>query len=176
MSCRETRPLLPLFVDGELDARQMRSVALHSTRCEPCETELRQIERLQDLVADHVRSRAEEIDVNLVWAGIVPRIGNGAPPWRMRLRDWWETAGARWLVPAPLYAALAAAVALAALWWRPVAMGPAPQLAAVSAVDNSAILDSVESDAASVALLSEPETNTMVLWVSDEEPGAEVLP
>ena len=51
MNCRETRPLLPLFFDGELEARQMRAVALHSTRCIDCEGELRQLERLQDVVA-----------------------------------------------------------------------------------------------------------------------------
>ena len=36
MNCRDTRPLLPLFFDGQLDPRQMRGVALHSTRCLEC--------------------------------------------------------------------------------------------------------------------------------------------
>ena len=80
MNCREAYPLLPLFVDGELDARQMRSVALHSTRCPTCEEELRRVERLQDLVTSHINSLAEDIDVSQIWPGIAPRIATTSPP------------------------------------------------------------------------------------------------
>ena len=90
MSCRETRPLLPLFFDGELEARQMRAVALHSTRCPSCEDELRQLERLQEVVASHVTAMVEEIDLGDIWAGIAPRLDTRAPTLVQRLRAWWD--------------------------------------------------------------------------------------
>lgn len=166
MNCRESRPLLPLFLDGELEARQMRAVALHSTRCPGCEAELRQMERLQELVAAHVAQQVEAIDLGAVWARVGPRLEAAAPPWHERLREWWEarSEGRRgWL---PVSAAVAAAGVLAVMLWQAQRQTEPGQLA--SAVDNSAILDSVQSNVDSVALLREPETNTMVLWITDD--------
>ena len=39
-----------------------------------------------------------------------------------------------------------------------------------AAVNNQARIDALTSDAAAVTLLSEPKTNTTVIWVSDEGP------
>lgn len=174
MNCREARPLLPLFADGELDARQMRGVALHSTRCPECEAELRQTERLQDLVSEHVNALAEDIDLSRIWTGVAPRIATISPSWRRRLLDWWEGLEIGWEIKLPAAAAAVAAVAALVFWHA----APREEAAAVAvaAVDNSAIVDSVSSDIDSVALLSEPETNTMVLWVSDDVPGEGIAP
>jgi len=168
VNCRETLPLLPLFLDGELDARQMREVALHSTRCPTCEQELQGIERVQDLVAEQVNSAVEEIDTDDIWSSIAPRIEAVSRPWTARIMDWWEAGEARWLVRAPLYAGVAAALVLAALYWQPRDGGE--QQIAEAVVDNSVIIDSVRSDVGSLALVSEPETNTMVLWVTEDSP------
>lgn len=174
MNCRETLPLLPLFVDGELDARQMRDVAMHSTRCPGCEQELRTLERVEDMVADWVNSAVDEIGEVDVWPSIAPRIATMSQPWTVRFRDWWESGEARWIVRAPLYAGALAALALLAAQW--VSRAGVEQEIAGAVVDNSVILDSVKSDAPSLALLNEPETNTMVLWVTDESTtGAEDL-
>jgi anti-sigma factor RsiW len=174
VNCRETLPLLSLFVDGELDSRQMREVALHSTRCAACEQELRGIERVQDMVVECVNSAVDDMGVVDIWPSIAARIETVRQPWTARMRDWWESGETRWLLRAPLYAAAAAALALLAVRWLPDA-GAKQQTARVS-VDNSVIFDSVGSDAPSLALLNEPETNTMVLWVTDEgTAGAEDL-
>lgn len=166
MNCREALPLLPLFVDGELEARQMRGLALHATRCTACEDELRRIERLQDAVAEFVNKQVDEVDLGRVWEGVAPRLGTPPMPLRMRLREWWQADERSWWLQLPVYAGAAAAVLLAIALWQSTSDVPGAPVE-VAAVDNSVILDSVKSDAAGLALLREPETNTLVLWVSD---------
>lgn len=165
MNCRETRPLLPLFFDGELEARQMRTVALHSTRCAACETDLRRLERLQDALAARISSQLDEIDVSRIWDGVTARIDVVPLPRPQRWREWWEGEHSGWLGKVPAYAALAAAALLAIFLWQHNGMKPPAELAEV---DNSAILDSVQSNVGSLAVLREPETNTLVLWITDD--------
>jgi anti-sigma factor RsiW len=169
MTCRETRPLLSLFFDGELEARQMRAVALHSTRCPDCEDELRHFERLQDAVALHVSAMVDEIDVSQVWAGVAPRLTARAPSLLQRLRAWWEERQLGWLIRGPAFAALAGITLLALVMWQRADAPPHQPIA--SRVDNSAVLDSVQSSVDSVALVTEPETNTTLLWIMDDAGG-----
>lgn len=171
MTCREALNLLPLFFDGELDARQMRAVALHSTRCASCEAELRQFERVQELVCERVNAAVEEVDFEQFWAGVERRLGCRRPPWWAQVRARWtageHTLALRW----PALAAVAALAALA-LFLFTRAPQPAFQTAApqVAAVDNAASIDSLDTDLDSVAVLNDPETRTTVLWVSDDLP------
>lgn len=167
MNCRETRPLLPLFFDGELEARQMRAVALHSTRCADCEGELRQLETVQDALVAQIASQIEGIDLSRVWQGVAPRLERPASGVFRRWTKRWEPPRLSWLRPAPAFAALAAACLLAVFLWQ---WNPAHGPTEVASGDNSAILDSVESNVGSLAVLREPETNTMVLWITDGEP------
>ena len=180
MSCRETRPLLPLFFDGELEARQMLAVALHSTRCVECEGELRQLERLQDAVASHVSALVDEIDLGQIWAGVAPRLAPRRESLLERWRAWWEEHSAGWAVRGPALA-LAAAAVLAVGVWQMQGPGLIGEVAKVDErIDNSAVLDSVQSSVDSVALVTEPETNTTLLWIMDDvgavaEPVADEL-
>jgi hypothetical protein len=167
MNCRDTRPLLPLFFDGQLDPRQMRGVALHSTRCLECEGELRQLERLQEAVASHISALVDEVDLGQIWAGISPRLEARVPSLTQRLRTWWSERERGWMLRGPAFAAAAIAILIALTMWI---QHQAPQLRnqIASRVDNSAVLDSVQSNADSVALVTEPETNTTLLWVMDD--------
>jgi hypothetical protein len=149
----------------------MREVALHSTRCTTCEQELRSIERVQEMVAECVNSAVDEMGTVDIWSSIVPRIEAVRRSWPARIRDWWERDEAHWLLRVPLYAGVAAALILFAARWLP--RGDAGEQQARAVVDNSVIFDSVRSDARSLALLNEPATNTMVLWVTDEGPVEE---
>lgn len=176
MTCRDTRPLLPLFFDGELEARQMRAVALHSTRCAECEQELRALEHLQEALTAHVSSLIDEIDLDRVWAGVAPRLPGRAPSFAERWRTWWEEHRSGWGVRGPALATLGAAVALA------LVLGPGdPDGAATTAmnhaadvakIDNSAKLDSMQSSVDSVAVVTDAETNTTLLWIMDDAAGA----
>jgi len=162
MTCREAEKMLDLFVDGELDGRLMRAVALHVTRCGPCEALLQGIERLQDAVAATMADAVADVDFSGFWSSISGHVDAVQRSWRgLRGR-------ARELAwrPALAAAAMAAALAVSAIAiWRQLP-GGAPRL-----VNNQARIDALTSDAPAVALLSEPKTNTTVIWISDE--GAE---
>ena len=171
MTCRDAAALLPLFFDGELDANQMRAVALHSTRCGDCETTLRQLERLQDLVSTHVAAAVEEVDLSSFWSDVERRLAPTHVSWVDRVRTWWSERDSGWAIPPwPALAAVGAALALGlALAARVQTPTTHPDAGQVATRDNAALLDELDTDASSVAVLSDPETRTMVLWVSDDD-------
>ena len=168
MTCREATTLLPLFFDGELDPRQMRVVALHSTRCDACESELRRLERTQELVGEHLRASVDEIDFTNFWPAVDARLRLPRHPWGARVRAWWaEREGiSQWGIPALAGAAVMAVLAFLLLARAPHATQTAP--AELAAVDNGASIESLDSDLDSVAVLNDPETRTTVLWVSED--------
>jgi anti-sigma factor RsiW len=179
MTCRDVSGLLPLFFDGELEARQMRAVALHSSRCAECEGELRQIERVQDIVAATLSARVDELDLSQVWPAVKRRIGTIRVPWTQRLRLWSEERDVtRWIgIPALSAAAATVAVVFVLSSGSVTSVTEAPQIAEASPIDNTAIIDSLDSSAENVAVLNEPETNTTVLWVNDDSDyGGEGFP
>jgi anti-sigma factor RsiW len=158
VTCREAEKLLDLFVDGELDGRLMRAVALHVTRCGPCEALLQGLERLQDAVAETMTDAVADVDFSRFWSSIVGRVEAVQRSWRgLRGR-------ARELAWRPTIVAAAMAVALAVsaiALWRQLPAGASP------VVNNQARIDALTSDASAVSILSEPKTNTTVIWISD---------
>ena len=172
MTCRETRPLLPLFFDGELEARQMLSVALHSTRCTACEQELRELEHLQEAVVSHVAALVDEIDMSQVWAGVAPRLAPRAPSLLARARTWWDERRPSWAVGGPAVAAVAAAARVMLVMLQPATQPTQPAPIPMAKIDNSAKLDSMQSSVDSVALVTEAETNTTLLWIMDDAAGS----
>src|SRR5713101_5991663 len=115
MTCREASNLLPRFFDGELDAHQMRAVALHSTRCGTCEAELRELERVQELVSRSVSTIVDEIDLSGLWPAVERHLGTARVSWWASLGDWWNDGEREWVIRLPAFAA-AAAIALFTLW------------------------------------------------------------
>jgi anti-sigma factor RsiW len=174
MTCREAASLLPRFFDGELDPRHMRSVALHSTRCQACEAELRQLERCQQVLIDTVNTAVDSIDFAAFWTGVEARlVAPQLNAWQ-RLRTWWAEGEHRWVIRLPAYAAATAGAVLALLYamsaWQPSPRPGGPQVADLT---HSAIIDELLSDSDSVTMYSDPDTSTTVLWVTDEMPGGE---
>src|SRR6185369_3487917 len=121
MTCREAEKLLDLFLDGELEARAMRAVALHVTRCEPCEKLLRGLERLQDMVAESVSEAVADVDFSRFWPGIAGRVDAVQRSWRglgARARELPRS-------PVVIAAGMAAALAISAIaLWREVPWNP----------------------------------------------------
>jgi len=179
MSCPEISPLVPRFFDGELTGRQMRSVALHVTRCGDCEGELRSLEKLQSLVVADVADAVDGIDSSAVWASVSGQIGEASVPWPQRLRAWWEdlemaSPMAGWQVAA------AAAAVLAGVYFTPAGDSPnrvptvevAQRVAAIARgegvmreVNNSVEFESIVGSVDSLTV--DPDTHTAVLWVND---------
>jgi len=172
MTCREATNLLPLFLDGELDGRQMRAVALHSAHCESCERDLRHLERMQELISDTIASAGDEIDLENFWPSIERRLPNTREPWWPRLREWWSDSDHKWGIRLPAFAAAALIAALMLLLFARTPPLNTPQTAPqLAAVDNATSIESLATDVDSVAVLNDPETRTTVLWVSDPDPG-----
>lgn len=173
MICRDAAPLLPLFLDGELDPHQMRTIALHSARCPACEQDLRRLERLQEVVSTTISGVVDEIDFDSFWPGIERRLSTVRHPWWQLVRAWWSEREDVWVIRLPAFAAAVAVAAFALfLFTRPSSAPDAspasPQLAAV---DNATSIESLDSDVDSVVVLNDPETRTTVLWVNDIQPG-----
>lgn len=172
MTCREASKLLPLFFDGELDARQMRAVALHDTRCPECEPELRRMERLQELISDTLSARVDEIDLSNFWPAVECQLGAVRLSWWARARVWWSESEPRWAVGVPAFVAACAiaAVALLLLMRGPQPIPPPGTPESTQVADNSTNIDSIDTDRDSV-VLNDPDTRTTVVWVSDATPA-----
>ena len=168
MTCREVSNLLPPFFDGELDARQMRAVALHTTRCPLCETALRELERLQEAISTTINAHLDEVDLSSLWPAVERQLGTHQISWWQRLRARWQNLEP-WDLRVPVLAAAALAVLALLLFARaqPAAGPPAaPQLAEM---DSAATIEKLDTDAESVEVVNDPETP--VLWVSDDTSG-----
>jgi len=174
MTCREALNLVPLLLDGELESRQMRALVIHSTRCTPCETELRQLEHLQEIVSETVNARVDELDLSNFWARIEERLTTRELTWWQRLRAWWDAGEGRWIVQVPAFAAAAVIVALAIVFFtRTPAATTDPTASQVAAADNTATIEQLETDADSVAVVNDPETRTTALWLVDDTRSGE---
>jgi hypothetical protein len=169
MTCREALNLVPLLLDGELESRQMRALVMHSTRCAPCETELRELERLQEVVSETVLARVDEVDLSTFWPRIEQRLRTQERSWWQRLWALWDDGDRRWMMHVPAFAAAAVIAALAMMFLlRSPQSTPNPEASQVVVADNAATIDSLDTDSDSVAVLSDPETRTTLLWVSDD--------
>lgn len=162
MTCRETEKLLDLFLDGELEARTMRAVALHVTRCPPCEALLRGLERLQELVSDSISEAVAEVDFSQFWPTIASRADAVQRSWR-RLGGRVRGLGRR---PTVIAIGMAAALAVSAiaLWQEVPWTSPA-----AAPTNNQVRIDTLTGDAPSIAVMSEPTSNTTVIWVAGED-------
>ena len=188
MKCPEVSPLVSRFFDGELEGCRMRTVALHITRCTECEDELRVLEGVQDLVAQHVAAEVENVDFDSIWQVVSARIDEEPRPWTRRVVAWWDDF--EFVSPATMWPAFAAAAAvfLAVNFWpvdsvqmglevareapveiaeRVAQVGRAERLfqEAMDQIDNSAVFESIVGGVDS--LMIEPKTQTAVLWIND---------
>jgi anti-sigma factor RsiW len=180
MTCREASNLLPLFLDGELDPRQMRAVAMHSMRCETCEAELKGMERVQLLVSETIKKRVDEIDFGDLWSGIERRIVDVRVPLATRVRAWWEGLQIDFDLRIPALVAAAAVAALAFTWYArqdSIQLIDAQQVATADdqAVSEAAI-ESLETTFDNVDFFNDTASNATVMWVSDEGPLREPMP
>lgn len=141
LTCLQTRPQLPLFVGRDLEDSLAERVERHLAGCAACRLELdhltRSRARIQGLAGDvgtlgeslWPSIRSELVREGLVRDGRTAAVrGRPADPARRELRPVWQRPALRWT------AALAAAAAIAALFFRPHD-APAPAGAPIAAPD-----------------------------------------
>ncbi len=191
--CSEIGLMLGPFEDGELEPHEMQEVARHLARCNDCEKLLLDY----GIVGRELRTLASQpaLPAPEAFAQTVDaRIAKLRVPWRRRsalaFRGWGEQMGAAFASMA--LAATAAVVTIlllspaarvyltrqpaASLARLETKVGePRQQLAsaespvAVSTPGNSeAIISRLESNIPSVALWSEPQDGTTVIWLPDQ--------
>jgi len=161
MTCREVEKLLDLFLDGELEARAMRGVALHVTRCPACEGILQGVERLQDLIAETFSDALAEVDFSRFWSRIAARAQTPRRSVLAALLGRTRELGAG--LGLTVAAAAVAGLAIGILLWS-----GGPRWQAGARINNQVRIDTLRSEAPSVAVLSEPASNTTVIWVVDD--------
>ena len=156
------------FLDGELDAQALRSMAVHAGQCPTCGADLERAERLQNAFASVVEERVESLDTSRLWASIEARLEPAPASLAARARDFvGDVLSPRtWLRPLPALALSGAVAAALALWMWPGASEPE----VVEVANNHAQIDRIESSSPHVAVWSEPQNHTTAIWVASYEP------
>lgn len=173
MRCQDVDTLLPLFFDGELDARRMREVALHTARCGECETQLRDLETIQIHLKRSVEAELEGVDFTALWAGIERQLPAPRDSFWLRLRARWDALGPWEWSPALPAAAVAAAAVAGFFLLADAEPTTVPEVARVAATDYAGSVERLDTVFDSFAIFSDPDTQTTVLWVEDESLGVE---
>ncbi len=164
INCHDFARRFDGFLDGEMDAHSLRSMAIHASHCESCGADLEHAESMQELLLRAVEAEADRIDSPRLWRGIESRlepcaarscaacgvgggVALGAGGARSRRRG------------------RAGRGVSAALLARRGPVGSDPAVA-----DNHAQIDRIESSAPHVAVWSEPAEHTTAIWVASYEP------
>ncbi|GBD26154.1 hypothetical protein HRbin30_01484 [bacterium HR30] len=173
LSCSDAQPMLALFADGELDPSLMQAVATHGAQCPRCDGELQRLERLQAVLREHVEGKLASVEATDLWLRIVPRLPDRAVrvPWWRRWYSVLSEGGWQPQVLWPAMALLAVATMATVLLWRSEPhVAPTSPSTIVAGLEPPALIDSLEADVGSVAVMDDWQHHTTVLWVSDELP------
>ncbi len=175
MTCRDVEGLLHVFFDGELDAKQMRLVAMHTAHCPACEAELRFLESIQQGLRDSVEADLAEVDFDAVWAGIADRLPAARPSWGSRLSVYWNdfVESLQQSPGLPMAVAAAAAVLVALALFARVSPNADPGASQLAEADYSSSIERLETSSDAVAVFDDPDTGTKVLWIGNDFSGVE---
>ncbi len=183
--CDEIGPLLGAFDDGELEPHEMQEIARHLAQCAACERELAENVALGRRLRDTLGAPAPEGFAEAVQM----RIRQLAPPLYVRIGRRLEASREQIMAALAIAGAGLATAALTAVLLAPYASrmvaryapqatisAPAeraesalgPKLAAVAENSSRAIISRLEANSPSVAVWSEPKTETTVIWIPDQ--------
>lgn len=187
--CSEIAPLLGIFEDGELEPHEMQEVARHLAHCSNCEIVLHEYTAL----GRHLRAVVVSPPLENFAHAVQHRLDEVHIPVRARIEHYLESLGERWTTALMLTSA-ALALGAWALLFAPYARQhfeqqqnadqianaepearsfghsePAPPLGAAFAESGpQTVISRLEANSPAVAVWSEPETRTTVIWVPDE--------
>ncbi|MBI3784827.1 MAG: hypothetical protein HY270_15645 [Deltaproteobacteria bacterium] len=116
----------------------------------------------------------DEVDFSTFWRDLEAKLPARKQPASSRLWALWRDRGSglQWGWPA-LVAAAAAAIFALFVFTRSQPSVSAPDSSQVASVESPVSIDSLDADG-SVAVVTDLETRTTVLWVSDENAVEEV--
>lgn len=186
--CTEIAPLLGVFEDGELQPHEMQEVARHLARCGNCEIVLHEYAA----IGRNLRAVVVTPPLENFARAVQRRLDEVHIPLRTRIEHYLESLGERWTTA---FALMSAALAFGAwvLFFTPYARQNADQTASadretrIFQPNDSAsplgtafvesgpqgVISRLETKNPSVAVWSEPETRTTVIWVPDESSANE---
>ena len=176
--CDDIAPLLSAFNDDELSAHETDRVTQHLDGCETCKETL--IDYL--LLGHHLRTATAISSLDGFTENVMRGVGGARRPFRGRLLNRLEDLRERWVAAVSLAGAAVAVATLAMVlaephtWERISARlrgSPAPsEIAQNPAQSNSeTFISRLEATPPSVALWSEPDTKTTVIWLGDDASG-----
>ncbi|SRR5579875_11365 len=184
--CAEVVRLLGAFRDGELESEQVELVARHLAHCAQCERTLGEICRL----GEELRAAVGEPCLEGFVERVMSRIEHTYVPLRLRL--WRRIASFDWRLPvavtsASLAAALASVAAFMVLTRPAVDLRFASSSTFVRGEDiaeqprafqlpqageigsrGQVVISRLETSLRHVAVWSEPEANTTVIWLPED--------
>jgi len=188
--CDDIAPLLSAFNDGELPAHETDLVTQHLDGCETCKETL--IDYL--LLGHHLRTATATSTLDGFTETVMRGIAGARRPFRGRLLNRLEDLRERWVAAVSLAGAAVAMATLAlvlaephtreriSLWFGGHSDTPpiAQEADTVASSSSSTLPDQSSSEAfisrlearrPSVALWSEPNTKTTVIWLGDDASG-----
>jgi anti-sigma factor RsiW len=187
--CSEIAPLLGAFEDSELQPHEMQEVARHLASCEACEEALAGYSTVGRLLRDAAPVPALDGFAMAVQA----RIERLRPPLRVRFGRWFETQRERFGSAAAMAFAMAVVALLTVVITSPLARNiiagsqvtqvaqrnsralaqdkaKLPEaLASAASSQPSTIISKLETSNPDVAVWSEPNQNTTVIWLPDQQ-------
>lgn len=184
--CNEISPMLGAFEDGELEPHEMQEIARHLAQCAVCEGEL----ALNSALGRYLRSTAVEPDLAGFSQTVEKRLARLAPPIHVRVRRYFESTRERMVGALALTSAALATAALTVVLFGPYASQYASRLGsrgpqtspavtaenqantefAAGVADSRTVISRLETYEPSVAVWSEPITQTTVIWIPDDQP------
>ncbi|HUY37431.1 MAG TPA: zf-HC2 domain-containing protein [Candidatus Binataceae bacterium] len=188
--CNQIGLMLGAFEDHALEPNEYQEVAYHLARCDSCTAELADY----GMIGRELRTLFEEPSLDGFKSSVMRRIDSLPVPLGLRISRWFSRAGEQLSGSLAMAGAAAAAAVVTAILVTPyaqtlrhsgydlasleratisapmavasVAAGPA-ELADV-ADDSHAVISRLESEIPSVAVWSEPKTDTTVIWLPDQ--------
>lgn len=186
--CSEISLMLGAFEDQALEPHEYQEVAFHLARCTNCTTELASYTR----IGRELRTFIEEPRLDGFKSSVMRRIENLPVPLTVRITRWMNRATDQLAGGFAMAGAVAAAAVITAFLVTPFAqtalhhprremarleqdavsapaeVASAPEALATVAADSHAVISRLESEIPSVAVWSEPQTDTTVIWLPDQ--------
>jgi anti-sigma factor RsiW len=194
--CDDIAPLLSAFNDGELAPHESEQVTRHLDRCETCKDTL--LDYL--MLGHHLRSAAAMPTLEGFSESVLKAIEGSRRPFRDRLRYRLAELREGWVAAVSLTGAALATAALVLVLAKPQSLsrlsamvGRSPQPSGPSEIvqnspgsspppaspevppasNSETFISRLEAKPPSVAMWSEPDNKTTVIWLGDDASGNE---